>query len=197
MKGDLVDFDGLISSAISAGRQGDGVLAVSHLQEAIRQCPGAAEPLLLLGAELAMQNNVEAAEDAFTKAVSLAPALHLARFQLGLLQLTTDRLQAATKTWDPLLSLPDSYYWPSVVCGYLMLQAGATAEAILVLEAAADAIGDNAALAMDVRETVRSARALLASRSGDSSTVERSTPDPSPHQAGHVLLGGYLNQRSI
>jgi hypothetical protein len=56
----------------------------------------------LKGAEHAEQGRMQEAEEAFAAAVLQDPGLHMARFQLGLLQWSTGRAGAALVTWQPL-----------------------------------------------------------------------------------------------
>lgn len=56
----------------------------------------------LHAADLAQQRHYKEALAEFDAALRLDPALHTARFQLGLLQLTCANPQAAKATWAPL-----------------------------------------------------------------------------------------------
>jgi len=57
----------------------------------------------LHAAELAQQQQYSEAEAEFIAALNINPALHTARFQLGLLQLTNTNVTAARSTWAHLL----------------------------------------------------------------------------------------------
>jgi hypothetical protein len=61
---------------------------------------------LLAGAEHAENGRPHEAEEAFAAAVLQDPALHMARFQLGLLQWSMARAGAAAVTWQPLSEMP-------------------------------------------------------------------------------------------
>lgn len=60
----------------------------------------------LLGATLAKLGDYARAESELAEAVRLNPQAHVARFQLGLLQLTNAQPQRAEVTWAALESLP-------------------------------------------------------------------------------------------
>jgi tetratricopeptide (TPR) repeat protein len=66
----------------------------------------AATDFLLAGADHAHAGRLQEAENAFAAAVLQDPQLHIARFQLGLLQWTMGRTGAALVTWQPLVALP-------------------------------------------------------------------------------------------
>ena len=75
---------------------------MESLELALAAEPANAELHYLFGAELAQQNEYRRAAIEFGTAIHLAPHLHTARFQLGLLQLTMTEAQAAIATWEPL-----------------------------------------------------------------------------------------------
>jgi Flp pilus assembly protein TadD len=75
---------------------------LAQLQVAVRNDPLNAELRYLLGAELAEQGDHEHAIVELATAVKLKPALHTARFQLGLLHLTLARPEECLAAWEPL-----------------------------------------------------------------------------------------------
>lgn len=87
--------------------QQDGSQAVELLEQAANQYPRDPRPFLLLAAEFMHQRQVDRAEACYIFALHRAPEFAIARFQLGLLQLTSARPAAAIATWAPLEVLPD------------------------------------------------------------------------------------------
>lgn len=85
--------------------QGDGAAARQLLEQAVQEHPGDPRLYLLLGAERVHGKDVDGAEAAYIAALQLAPDFAIARFQLGLLQLTSGRPAAAFSTWAPLEAL--------------------------------------------------------------------------------------------
>jgi tetratricopeptide (TPR) repeat protein len=75
------------------------------LERAATEYPTDPRPLVLLGANLVNAGLVDVAEAAYVIALQRAPDFWLARFQLGLLQLTSGRPAAAMATWAPLEQL--------------------------------------------------------------------------------------------
>ena len=62
--------------------------------------------VLLLAAEAADRGDTDRAEALYATAVLAAPQFAIARFQLGLLQMTAGRTAVALLTWQPLDALP-------------------------------------------------------------------------------------------
>jgi tetratricopeptide (TPR) repeat protein len=75
---------------------------LAQLHASVRQDPLNAELRYLLGAELAERKDYEQAAIELTTAVKLNPSLHTARFQLGLLHLTLNRVDECLAAWAPL-----------------------------------------------------------------------------------------------
>jgi tetratricopeptide (TPR) repeat protein len=75
---------------------------LAQLQAAVRNDPLNAELRYLLGAQLAEGREYEHAIVELVTAVKLKPALHTARFQLGLLHLTLARPAECLAAWQPL-----------------------------------------------------------------------------------------------
>jgi hypothetical protein len=76
------------------------------LAQAAAEHPRDARPLLLLAAEHVHAKEIDLAEATYIAALQRAPDFAIARFQLGLLQLTSARPAAASATWAPLDALP-------------------------------------------------------------------------------------------
>jgi len=97
------DVQALVAQALGASQQGDAAQAIALLRAAIEMPHADAAPWLLLAAELAAQGQITEAEGVYADTVLRFPELHVARFQLGLLQLTSGRVAIAALTWQPLL----------------------------------------------------------------------------------------------
>jgi tetratricopeptide (TPR) repeat protein len=78
------------------------------LEKAAQAHPRDARPLTLLAAEYVHAGEIDRAEATYIAALQRAPDLAIARFQLGLLQLTSARPAAAQATWAPLDGLADT-----------------------------------------------------------------------------------------
>jgi hypothetical protein len=73
-----------------------------HLVRAADEHPADPRPLLVLAGAFMQAQMVDRAEAAYLMCLERAPDLAIARFQLGLLQLTSARPAAASVTWAPL-----------------------------------------------------------------------------------------------
>lgn len=96
------DFPGLLRALEQAGTDA----SLSRLREAAQAHPDDARPQLMMGATLAQEGRTDAAEAAYAIALEREPGLAIARFQLGLLQLTRRRVESAHATWSALDQLP-------------------------------------------------------------------------------------------
>jgi tetratricopeptide (TPR) repeat protein len=84
-----------------------GEEAIPLLDMAAREHPADPRPLLLLAAEFVHAQQRDQAEAAYLVALQRAPGFAIARFQLGLLLLTSGRPAAAFATWAPLEQLDE------------------------------------------------------------------------------------------
>lgn len=82
---------------------------LEELEHRIGADPANAELRYLYGAELAQRGKYDRAAIEFGTALHIAPHLHYARFQLGLLQLTMAQPDAALATWSALDGLTGEF----------------------------------------------------------------------------------------
>jgi hypothetical protein len=115
------DFDHVLQQAMDAAEGGQMEAANQCLLQAMQLQPGSATPHFLLGANCAQSGLNDQAEAAFIACLSRAPDFLIARFQLGLLQLTNSRAATAHATWEPLLALGDDHYLKLFVQGFLAI----------------------------------------------------------------------------
>ena len=100
-----VAYDDCLDLGLAASVEQRPAVALSHFAQASTLAPASGVPHLLMGAEHACRGDLALAEDAYQAALRLAPDLHLARYQLGLLQFGAQRTAAALATWQPLFAL--------------------------------------------------------------------------------------------
>lgn len=116
-----VAYDDCLDRGLAASVAQRPALALSHFAQASALAPASGVPHLLMGAEHACRRDLALAEDAYALALRLAPSLHLARYQLGLLQFGAQRMAAALATWQPLFGLCDSAPLGHFVRGFAAL----------------------------------------------------------------------------
>lgn len=178
--------DTLVQQALAASQADDAATAVTLFRRAIDADPGVASTHMLLGAELAQAGRDAEAESAYAAALWVAPTLHVARFQLGLLQLCGLRTMAALLTWQPLFALPPGHGLRSAVQGIAALISGDTPEAIARLQEARTQCADNPPLAADLGRIVAALEATPRASAAAGPAAQAPQED-----AGHVLLAHY------
>src|SRR5438309_10016259 len=101
-----LDAEELLYLALQAMEQERDEDAIACLKRGIALEPKSGLLHHLLGAMYAQLGMIDRAIDEMTQAITHAPGLHMARFQLGLLHFTSADLQSAEKVWQPLSELP-------------------------------------------------------------------------------------------
>lgn len=91
--------------AITAQLRDDEDRALLRLDQLISDYADDARLHFLKGSVLAGAGDIERGHASIAHAVELAPGYHLARFQLGLLELSSGDGPAAQRTWAPLSEL--------------------------------------------------------------------------------------------
>lgn len=99
----------LLALALEASRRDDTGHAMAYLKEAASRNDATGEALFLLGSEYAQVGLVTEALAQMTRAVTVAPGLAIARFQLGMLHLTSGAPEAALSVWQALAELDDAH----------------------------------------------------------------------------------------
>ncbi|MCU7919019.1 MAG: tetratricopeptide repeat protein [Candidatus Thiodiazotropha sp. (ex Epidulcina cf. delphinae)] len=97
--------DELMHLALHASNNNHPDEAISLLKDLINKTPYNAEALYLLGALHAEIGMYDRAKEEISKALEYEPNLVPARFQLGLLHLTSGNVDLAEKTWSDLEEL--------------------------------------------------------------------------------------------
>ncbi len=97
-----LDADELLHLAIIASRQDAHGEAIEYLKRTIELEPDHAKAYYLLAAEHAQIEMYDRAALEMEQALEFDPSLHIARFQLGLLHLTSGRTAEASRSWQAL-----------------------------------------------------------------------------------------------
>lgn len=174
-------FDRLLAEGLAASGAGRSDEALGLFAQASEADPASGIPHFLIGSEQASLGDFAAAEGSFANAVLLSPSFPLARYQLGLLQFSSQRAPMALLTWQPLLTLPESDALLHFVRGLSALAQNAFEEALRHFHTGLACEPANPALRSDIRQLVEAVQRLASS--GDDTSTE------SP--ATHVLLSAY------
>jgi cytochrome c-type biogenesis protein CcmH/NrfG len=129
----------------------DPASARPRLEAAAQEHPRDPRPLALMAAEHAQAKAYDEAEAAFVGALRRDPEYAPARFQLGLLQLSSGRPAAARMTWDPLAALPEGDPYRTFATGLNHLAQDRFTEAAQWLRAGIAANTVNPALNRDMQ----------------------------------------------
>lgn len=171
-------------------QQADDATARALLEQAASEHPRDPRPLLLMAGGLASSGNYDAAEGAYTLALQRAPDFALARFQLGLLQLTGARPGAAFATWAPLERLPDADPLRLFKRAFEALAADRVDEARDLFAKGIDENKANEPLNRDMRMVIERIEKLR-SPPGDAPGTPGPTATSEPGGASHFLVSTY------
>ncbi|HEX7888954.1 MAG TPA: hypothetical protein VF522_06290 [Ramlibacter sp.] len=174
-------FEQLLQEGLAASRSDQTEAALALFARASEADPASGLPHFLIGSEQASAGNFQAAELSFACAVLLAPAFTLARYQLGLLQFSSQRAPLALLTWQPLFQLPEEDALHHFVHGFAALAQDAFDEALQHFRSGLACQPANPALCADILQVI--------------DAIERlGRPQPSSPNEGladHVLLSAY------
>lgn len=185
-----LDADELLHLAIAASNRNEADRAIALLKQAVEVEPDHAKAHYLLGAEHAQIGMHERAMDEMQRALSIDPELDAARFQLGLLQLTSRKADAAKATWQGLERLGPDHYFVLFKTGLEHLAKDEFDDCVRCLR---DGIARNAANAPLNGDMDR-----LAQRAEALSNGRGSGPDGGNEElsgSGHLLVNAYTGRR--
>ncbi len=176
---DVEELKHIALKAMRAGRDED---ALRWLKDAVAQAPANGEVLYLLGMTHSNLGMIDRAVAELTQALALAPRLHNARFQLGLLHFTGRAFEQSEAAWKPLLEvLQDDDPLRIFAIGLTQVGHDDLAGAIATIERGI-ALCNNEHLNADMGRIVAEARRYLADAD------DRDAGEPASQ---HVLLSGY------
>jgi tetratricopeptide (TPR) repeat protein len=176
------EFDRLLAEGLAASGNGDRAGALALFARARDSHPASALPHFLLGSEQASAGDFDRAELAFANAVLLAPDFTLARYQLGLLQFSSQRAPVALLTWQPLFSLPEADALLHFVRGFAALAQDDFAEALRHYRHGLACTPANPALCGDILQVIEALERLPAKPDAIAGEERAET---------HVLLAAY------
>jgi tetratricopeptide (TPR) repeat protein len=185
-----LDADELLHLAVAASDRNDAAGAIDLLKQAIEVDPAAAKAHYLLGAEHAQIGLFDRAITDMSRAVELDPGLDAARFQLGLLQLTSGQPLAAKATWKPLEGLGEEHFYVLFKSGLLALAADEFAACIDRLRRGQALNTVNAPLNRDMQRIVAQVEQLASGTASSAPTDVNAASE----QTDHVLLNAYTGR---
>jgi tetratricopeptide (TPR) repeat protein len=157
-----LEAEGLVQAGLAASQAGESEKALHLFARACVANPGSATPHFLMGSEYAALGEMEKAETALANAVVLAPALHIARYQLGLLQFSSGRASMAFVSWGPLFDLDEAQPLLHFVRGFAALAQDDFAAAQAHFEAGLLRNQHNPPLSADIQKVIDGMKQLQA-----------------------------------
>ncbi|MDB5856282.1 MAG: hypothetical protein JWR22_4323 [Herminiimonas sp.] len=180
---DSLPQDVLFEMAVKSLRRGESAAAVASLEIAASRSDASSRACYLLGAQYAQMGRFEDAAHQFERAVSLNPALSVARFQHGLLVLTMGDGPESAKILSPLLELDETDPFAHFAAGLIHLVHNEFANALACLERGITLNASNPPLNADMRKLMERIHATIAAAAVDQGATRDGTP--------HVLLSAY------
>jgi tetratricopeptide (TPR) repeat protein len=185
----------LLALALEAIRKGDSGQSLGYLKEAAARSDATAEVCFLLGSEYAQLKLMEEARIHMHRAIEIAPAYAIARFQLGLLYLTHAMPNEAQAVWEPLTELGTGHPLGAFHQGLVHLIRDEAQEALHWLAQGVGLNTDNPALNHDMQLIIAELQRLQASGAAPSvpmATSSEATPAEAAAEAeNHLFLSTY------
>jgi tetratricopeptide (TPR) repeat protein len=176
----------------------DNLPTFEEMETAIAINPANAQLRYVFGAELAQRGEYSRAAIEFSTALQLAPALHTARLQLGLLQLSMGQPQLAVEVLAPLESLPaDEFFLTLFGRGLTSLAQDDLPQCRKWLQQGIEINSANAALNNDMTLIVRDIDQRLAAAAAAAPAAETEPPKQGQSQVrtDFSKYGGGSNTR--
>jgi tetratricopeptide (TPR) repeat protein len=182
----IFDQTELLQLALDAGRNNNAGAALAYLKDAVARSDATALAHYLLGAEYAQLQMIDRAISQMEAAIALDPSLEIARFQLGLLWLTSGNGIRAEEILVPLQERRDNaLHWFGE--GLIHLIHDRFAECVRCLTAGIEMNADNEPLNIDMRKMLKALSADFRKMPGTRETPAAAEQAPSQH----VFLSAY------
>lgn len=183
----MTTYEQLMRDALAATRRDALDESEALLRQALAIAPGAPMPHYLRATNLAHSGLYELAEASYMACLTRAPDFAIARFQLGLLQVTGGRPVIAHASWEPLLALADDHPLKLFVRGLLALLGEQWAQARTLILGGIDRNHDNEPLNDDMR-------GVLARMDHAEAEAALAGAEVGGAADGHFLIGAYRRQ---
>ena len=158
--------EGTLTAVIEAMNT-DPESQIPHLETLLSEFPADARLHFLYGSVLIGAGRLIDAHRSLSRAVEIAPDFPIARFQLGLFQLTSGEPANALETFGRLDSLPDGHYLRKFVDGLRCLIRDDFRGAVDNLRRGIELNEENPPLSQDMRTIVDRCMPLIGSTAND------------------------------
>jgi tetratricopeptide (TPR) repeat protein len=177
----------LVQRALAASQAGDSETAICLLQEATGRADATAIAHFLLGSEYAQVRKYDEAMNEIEAAVALDPQLYIARFQLGMLQLSSGQPRRAAITLQPLQGLGSDHALACFATGLLHLMQDQFAACTDWLKRGIGLNADNLPLNEDMHKIIEQVRLTVAANEANGAGGAPTEED----LTHHILLSAY------
>jgi len=181
----MLDQAELLQLSLEADRNGDSATSLAYLKEAGSRPDASAEALLMLGASYASLRMYDRAASAMEAAVVANPQLAIARFQLGLLYLSSGDGPRANDVLVALDDLGEDKYLFHFGRGLRHLLADEFADSLRYLQRGIELNQDNPALNADMQRIIDDINKLPEEQRQQSAGTDSSQ---------HVMLSAYTGR---
>jgi tetratricopeptide (TPR) repeat protein len=181
----------LLALALEATRRGDSGHSMAYLKEASARGDASEQAHFLLGSEYAQIGLMDQARQHFQRAVDLNAEFSIARFQLGLLQLTNAQPEEALSTWSALSALGSEHPLEIFHLGMQHLIRDEFVACLQCLERGIALNTDNPALNTNMQLVIERVKGLVA-YPADPASVHPQADEGSKHETeSHLFLNAY------
>ncbi len=189
MQLEKLDADELVHLALEAMERDDNKEVLTLLKQAVLKDANNGQALYLLGAVHAQIGMYERAITDMSRAVELLPELYPAHFQLGLLYLTSGKVEEAKAAWAPLDVLDSEHPFQLFKRGLEHLVVDDFEACIQFLQRGIESNQINIPLNDDMAKVIKSAQQALDTQRGTTENTDAST-------GRHVFLSSYQQDNS-
>jgi tetratricopeptide (TPR) repeat protein len=182
----------LLQLALNASRNNDSGTAIAYLKEAVSRPEATGKAHFVLGAEYAQIKMYDRAVQEMEAAIALDPTLSIARFQLGLLWLTSGVADKAREVLEPLQELGNDNALAHFGRGLIHLMHDEFADAIQYLQQGIELNTENPALNADMQKIINEVNQLP-----PESLQKKNTSTPSEDtSARHIFISAYTGNEN-
>jgi tetratricopeptide (TPR) repeat protein len=177
----------LLQLALDASRNNNAGAAISYLKEAVSREDATATAHYLLGGEYAQIQMYERAIEQMEAAIALTPSLDIARFQLGLLWLTSGNGENAQTVLAPLQEIPEDNALHYFGKGLIHLIHDQFSDCVQCLNKGIELNTDNIPLSGDMNRILEE----IAKMDLENTEKQEKEADAENSDSQHVLLSAY------
>ena len=185
----------LMDQGLQASQAGQSQAAIAAWQTAAQRAVNPTRPYVLIASEYASLGNFDAAQQWFTLALIADPENLIARYQLGLLQYTSAKVEGAFLTWAPLLQSRADHPLASALAhfvnAFVSLTEGNHQQVHALFRTGMDLLPQGHPLAADAQRIIDQISVSPATDESELQPVAGLSPDEDRPGGTHYLIANY------